>query len=82
MKLPSGCKKEKIAHLYWCLDKLKFYDLECCSENYEHLYRYIYNLITVMNEYEDKQACDYYRDMTRDGYLQKELSCYNIKLNL
>lgn len=82
MKTPAGTKNEKIAHLNWCLEKLKFYDKGSDTEDFEQLYRYIYEMITVMDGMEAIAASEYYYQRLKDGYLEKQLKHYNIELSV
>ena len=82
MKTPEKIKKEKIDYLNWCLEKLKFYDTGKHEEYFEELYRYIYELIVVMDGLEGVAANNYYYHKVKDGYLEWQLQHYDIELNI
>lgn len=81
MKTPLGMKNEKIAHLNFCLEKLKFLD-RGNGEDCEQLYRDIYALISAMEELESIVACEYCYQKVSEGKLVLRLQRYNIELNI
>ena len=82
MKTPERIKMERLAHLNWCLEKLKFYDTGTYAENFEELCRYIYGLIVIMDELGTEEANRFYHQQIKDGYLKSELRHYNIELDI
>ena len=81
MKSVSQVKREKIAHLNWCLEKLRFHDTGTKDEDYEYLYRLIFEIVTKMNEMDDTEALDYCRQKFLDTNLVEKLQKYNIEWN-
>ena len=71
-----------MAHLNWCLEKLKFYDNGTDEEDFEEVYRYIYETISTMEEMSDIAACEYCIQKVSSEYLEQRLKRYNINLNL
>ncbi len=82
MKTPERIEKEKIAHLNWCLEKLKFYEKGSDTEDFEQIYRYICEMITVMDGMEAIAASKYYHQRLKDSYLVQQLQHYNIELSV
>ena len=80
MKRVMTFKKDKIARLNWCLEKLKFHDTGIRSEDYEYLYRFIFEMIVTMQEMDDKEALSYYYQRAEEGHLHEELLKMNIEL--
>jgi len=81
MKTPERIKREKIAHLNWCLEKLKFFD-QRNDDDCEQLYRDIYSLISSMEKLEAIAAYEHYHQRMLDGTLILRLQRYNIELNV
>ena len=81
MKSVSEVKRVKLAHLNWCLEKLKFRDTGIKEEDYEYLYRLIFEIVTKMNEMDDTEALDYCRQKFLDTNLVEKLQKYNIDWN-
>lgn len=77
----SSLKKEKIAHLNWCLEKLKFHDTGTKDEDYEYLYRFIFEMVATMSELSDKEALEYYHQKVMEGKLTEQLKKMNIEWN-
>lgn len=82
MKTSTGIKNDRIAHLNWCLEKLQFYDQGNNTEDFEQLYRYIYEMITIMDGMEDIAASEYYHQRLEGDYLVQQLQHYNIELSV
>ena len=82
MKTSTGIKNDRIAHLNWCLEKLKFYDQGNNTEDFEQIYRYIYEMITIMDGMEDIAASEYYYQRLKGDYLVQQLQHYNIELSV
>ena len=80
MKSSENRKKEIIAHLEWCIEKMNIYESSVDGEKFEHLYRDIFNLISAMQEMESKAACAYYHKVVADCLLAERLTYYQIEL--
>lgn len=82
MQSSESMKREIIEHLSWCLEKMKFYESTTDSDEFEYLYRSIYNIISTMREMDSKEACIYYREKIMDGFLVQQLKECHIELNV
>lgn len=80
MKTSGAVKGEIIEHLNWCLEKLKFYDNGKNAENYERLYRDVFELKSELEMIADNEVCEFYRLNIMNSYLKRELKYYNIEL--
>lgn len=69
-----------ISHLRWCLDELTFKESIYNIEDYEYLYRMIFNIKMKMESLDEEEALVYYRREMESGRIRDLLRKNNIEL--
>lgn len=79
MKTISGIKAEKIGHLEYCLEKLRFKENTNNEEEIEQLYRCLYRVVSEMRLMEAGIALEFYKTHITDE-VRNALLKYNVEL--
>lgn len=76
MRAPEGVKREKIAHLEYCLEKLSRKDNGYNTNEVDRLVIAIWDVIVAMKELEPMEALEYYRNNITDEIREALLHFY------
>lgn len=81
MQTPLSIKQTQLSHLNWCLEKLKYQEGKRDEEQYNYIYRYIYQTVSEMKEMEPIEAIQLYRHRI-DEKTKEILLQFNIELSI
>ena len=74
---------DKINHLKWCLEQLKFLEYKNDEDIYRDLYKDIIELISkleVFNDKDDIKACEFYREEVYHKKIKERLLIFGLEL--
>lgn len=80
--MKKNLKLEKINHLNWCLEHLKFKEYKIDEMIYNKLYEDILNIVFSMENLDDISACKYYHKEINNKKIKERLKVYNINLSI